>query len=196
MENVELLAQQKKKTKNEITERNKTKQDEKDDDLLHSRLISESEMIKEDNTNIQPELLASEKEPSSSAVVEVETNMTSGESDGGSKETGTEEILKELRKVKRQNSITHWLLAIMIALTATWQFSEVSLILKVKNKLTNPFKSFGDMFTGAQDALKHFDGNESDAALKNIQSPSLPPLKIPDLPFMDLPVLGLTDLEK
>ncbi|KAF5183667.1 Ddi1 [Thalictrum thalictroides] len=153
------------------------------------------DMIQEDNTNIKPELLPETNKPSTSAV-DVETNKTSGGSDGGSKETRTEEILKELRKVKRQNSITHWLLAIMIVLTATWQLSEVSLLLKVKNKLTNPFKSVGKMLTGAQDALKHFDGNESDAALKDIQPPFLPPIKIPDLPYMDLPVLGRTDVEK
>ena len=59
-----------------------------------------------------------------------------------------EEIVKELRAVRRQNFVTHCLLSVMIALTVAWQVSEVSLILKVKDGLTHPFKSFGSMLTG------------------------------------------------
>lgn len=59
-----------------------------------------------------------------------------------------EEILKELKKVRRQNSITHYLLTAMIVITLGWQLSEVSLILNIKHRVTNPFKSATEMLKG------------------------------------------------
>ncbi|KAF9607518.1 hypothetical protein IFM89_036880 [Coptis chinensis] len=158
--------------------------------------MGELESLKEDDTSILPVPPAERKEPSSAASVAA--NDTSTGSLGESKEIQTEAILSELRKVKRQNSITHWLLSVLIILTAAWQYSEVSLIMKVKNKLTQPFRSVGNLITNAQDALKHFDGHEPEVASKQAQSasPSVPALKIPDLLNMDLPVLGLNGGEK
>ncbi|KAF6161488.1 hypothetical protein GIB67_009367 [Kingdonia uniflora] len=93
-------------------------------------------------------------------------------------EKGIEDVLKELKKVKKQNSITHLLLSIMIVLTTTWQISEVSLILILKNKFTNPFKSFGDMVSGA------IKGSGANALLdKHDHTPSL---QIPEIPHIDL----------
>ncbi|KAF9607513.1 hypothetical protein IFM89_036875 [Coptis chinensis] len=170
--------------------------DDDDDELLLSKLLSQLESLKEDDTNILRVPPAEIKEPSSAAVRVA--NETSAGSSGESKEIQTENILSELRKVKRQNSITHWLLSVLIILTAACQYSEVSLIMKVKNNLTHPFRSVGNMITNAQDALKHFDGHEPFDASKQAQiaSPSVPALKIPDLPNMDLPVLDLNGGEK
>ncbi|KAI3803940.1 hypothetical protein L1987_32106 [Smallanthus sonchifolius] len=56
-----------------------------------------------------------------------------------------ERIVKELKIVRRQNVITHCLLSVMILLTAAWQISEVSIILKLKNGISHPFRSFGSM---------------------------------------------------
>lgn len=50
-----------------------------------------------------------------------------------------EEVLRELKNVKRQNRITHWLLSAMILITAFWQLSEVSVLLFMKQKLRHPF---------------------------------------------------------
>ncbi|KAF5773687.1 hypothetical protein HanXRQr2_Chr13g0591331 [Helianthus annuus] len=69
-----------------------------DDDRLLSKLMSQ---------------LDSEPEPNSAL------------SNSRSDEDEEEKILKELKKVRRQNVVTHCLLSVMILLTVTWQISEV-----------------------------------------------------------------------
>lgn len=59
-----------------------------------------------------------------------------------------EEIVQELKKVKKQNFVTHCLLVAMIVLTITWQISEVSLLLWLKNGVTHPVRSFGSLVKG------------------------------------------------
>ncbi|KAL5724852.1 hypothetical protein ACHQM5_008063 [Ranunculus cassubicifolius] len=120
--------------------------------------------------------------------------MTEIDTSDGNKEVSSGEIVKELREVKSQNRITHWLLSGVIVLIAVWQFSEVSVLLRVKNKVTHPFKTVGSMFNSAQDALQHLDGRMPDvvAPLKKHKSEeaSHPVLRVPELPYMDLPILG------
>lgn len=81
-------------------------------------------------------------------------------------ERAADVIIKEVKEVKTQNSITHYLLTAMILITLGWQLSEVSLILKIKDGLRNPFKSLGGFLKGflkgedvikaaASDAHKH-----------------------------------------
>ncbi|KAK9113431.1 hypothetical protein Syun_020228 [Stephania yunnanensis] len=119
--------------------------DDVEDHQLLSKLISQVESLKEDGTLNLPELPMETTDPSSSSVAETygETEVVQ------SKEIGSEEIVKELRKLKRQNTITHCLLSVMIFVTVAWQLSEVSLILNVKHKLSHPFKSVGSMIAGA-----------------------------------------------
>lgn len=66
----------------------------------------------------------------------------------GSGGMDNEKIAQELKKVKRQNFITHCLLVGMIVLTITWQISEVSLLLWLKNGVSHPVKSFGSLVKG------------------------------------------------
>ncbi|RVW40034.1 hypothetical protein CK203_081913 [Vitis vinifera] len=165
-----------------------------DDDLL-SRLIFQLESLKEDGAIKQPKSSVEPNELHSPAVGEMEVkSMATNEVDAGSAEIGTEEIIKELKKVERQNSITHWLLSIMIVLILGWQLSEFSFILKVKEGLNHPFRSFGNLVIGM---LKGPDNNGQDAEKQSsltkkpqIETPPLP-LRIPELPHVDLPVLGL-----
>ncbi|KAK9104128.1 hypothetical protein Scep_020972 [Stephania cephalantha] len=155
-----------------------------DDDVEDHQLLSKS-ISQEDGTLNLPELPMETTDPSSSSVAE-----TNGETEViQSKEIGSEaEIVKELRKLKRQNTITHCLLSVMIFVTVAWQLSEVSLILNVKHKLSHPFKSVGSMIAGA---LKGGRDNDRKGLLDNgdkkkTEPLSLPPLKIPDLPILDL----------
>ena len=107
----------------------------------------------------------------------------------GVDEMGTEEIIKELKKVERQNSITHWLLSIMIVLILGWQLSEISLIIKLKEGLNHPFRSFGSLVMGM---LKGPDNNNDQDETKKLHGETPPlSLKIPELPHVELPVLGL-----
>lgn len=114
-----------------------------------------------------------------------------------------DDITKELGKIQKQNLITQCLLSVLIVLTFAWQLSEVSLILKVKDGLKNPFKSLGSMFTGilkghadriSQNENKDSSSSSSSSSAKN-ESPSIP-LLIPELPHLDLiPGLGLNGNE-
>ncbi|KAI4383619.1 hypothetical protein MLD38_009431 [Melastoma candidum] len=111
-----------------------------------------------------------------------------------------EEIVKELRRIKRQNTVTHWLLSIMIVLTVGWQLSEVSLILKVKEGLSNPFRTVGNLATGLlkrKAPAATADGNaEKDNSLPTQEQdnngilPAIPQIKMPELPFKDFTKLS------
>lgn len=118
---------------------------------------------------------------------------TANEPTGLISELGKEEIIQELKKVQRQNFITHCLLSAMLVLTVAWQLSEVSLILKVKEGLSNPLKSLGGMIIGmlkgpritGQEIEKHASAEHKPI----LAASSLPGLKIPELPNVEFPVL-------
>lgn len=148
------------------------------------------ESLKGDNAVKEPEALTEvEEENYSAAAGNVDVNMgNAGQMDGGGIEIRAEEIVKELKKVKRQNFVTHCLLSVMIALTVAWQLSEVSLILQVKEGLSNPFRSVGSLLSGM---LKGPASNGQDIEKQSSPAKKLPPLKIPEIPHVDLPDVGL-----
>ncbi|XP_004502281.1 uncharacterized protein [Cicer arietinum] len=155
--------------------------------LSHLLSVSQLEMSKRDETVNQSEA-SSPSEPVASAIEKTESETV----DGGGGCRGSEnddEIIKELKKVKKQNFVTHCLLSVMIVLTVAWQLSEVSLVLKVKDGINHPFRSFGNML---KEIVKVSDINGQDADDKeNNESPSLPSLKIPDMTInMDVPNSG------
>lgn len=97
------------------------------------------------------------------------------------KEVAMDEIVKEIRTVKRQNLITHGLLSALIVVTAVWQFKEASLLLSMKEMVTHPIKSVGNMIA---------DFLELKKKKPVIEAHPLPPISVPELPRMDpaLPV--------
>lgn len=115
---------------------------------------------------------------SSESVIE----ETEGEDEGGGERRGSEndEIMKELKKVKRQNFVTHCLLSVMIVLTVVWQVSEVSLILQLKDGLSHPFRSFGNMLKGMV-KVPQVKGQNADDNEELLESSSLPSMIIPDM---------------
>ncbi|XP_047159405.1 uncharacterized protein LOC124829870 [Vigna umbellata] len=94
--------------------------------------------------------------------------------------TENDEIMKELKKVKRQNFVTHCLLSVMIVLTVVWQVSEVSLILQLKDGLSHPFRSFGNMLKGMV-KVPRVKGQDADDDEQLLESSSLPSMIIPDM---------------
>ncbi|KAL7110056.1 hypothetical protein ACP275_05G001200 [Erythranthe tilingii] len=113
---------------------------------LLSKLVSELESMEEDK-NVSEE---SKEETSVEDRVcsEIDEKRKEEVDSSSSSSSDDEEIMKELKNIKRQNSITHCLLTTLIVVTLAWQFSEVSLILKIKNGLSNPFKSVGGIIKG------------------------------------------------
>ncbi|RZC59363.1 hypothetical protein C5167_006661 [Papaver somniferum] len=168
-----------------------------DDELPQMELLNEDKVS---STNKLPaeQPVVDSKETACSILGNVEVEKKN--------EKGMEEIVKELKKVQKQNSITHCLLSVMILLTVAWQLSEVSLILTVKNKFTNPFKSVGNLIKGAiagggiggvrERIVEGKSSCENDSKsivsdfCSQIEPPPLPELRIPDLGNMDFPGLG------
>ncbi|KAG4990017.1 hypothetical protein AAZX31_11G256500 [Glycine max] len=105
--------------------------------LSHLFSVSQLKMLKGEEILEQFEA-SSSSEPVASLTQETESENENGGEGKGSK---NDEIIKELKKVKRQNFVTHCLLSVMIVLNVAWQLSEVSLILKVKDGLSHPFRS-------------------------------------------------------
>lgn len=94
-----------------------------------------------------------------------------------------DEVVRELRRVKRQNFVTHCLLSAMIIITAYWQFNEVSLLLTVKEKFSHPLKAVGDMIKGS--FKDQFSKPQIEA--------HLPPIGAPEIPHVDLPSITLNN---
>ncbi|KAM2745411.1 hypothetical protein PS2_021147 [Malus domestica] len=153
--------------------------DDKDEDrLLLHRLLSQLESLKGNGEirNYETSTKTGEETSSTNGELKPE-NESCGKADGGGAEIDTEKIVREVNKVKKQNSITHWLLSIMIVLTVAWQVSEATFLWKLNEGFRHPFRCIGGMLTG--------NGKDSEERHRS-ESPSLPSLQIPELPLPDI----------
>lgn len=125
----------------------------------------------------QSEAVNNEEDLTTAPSSEPETKgETAGEVDGGQTEIRIQEITSELRKVKRQNLITHCLLSAMIILTVAWQFSEVRLLLKLKDGLNHPFRSVGGMVSGLLKGRRKTGQDEEENNSEGLPLPAVPNL--------------------
>ncbi|XP_061982372.1 uncharacterized protein LOC133702149 [Populus nigra] len=156
------------------------------DQLLLSKLLSELESLKGNDVKLEQSDISpgaaeeEEEEVNSPAIGEVLSRH-----ENSIENTTAGEIVKELRKLRRQNFVTQCLLSAMIVLTVAWQVSQVSIILQVKDGLSDPFKSFGSMLNGM---LKRSGtkGQDSENQQSEVVPVKVPPFKIPELPHIDL----------
>ncbi|XP_010905495.1 uncharacterized protein [Elaeis guineensis] len=161
-----------------LEERKSTIKDKKEEeeDLFLSRLLSQLESLQKDANNTQlPADSPNKEEPASSS--------SSKNKDCDINNVGMDEVVRELRRVKRQNLITHCLLFVMIIITAYWQFNEVSLLLTVKDKFSHPLRAVGDMIKGS------FKGKGKKPHIEA----HLPPIGVPEIPHGDLPSITLNN---
>ncbi|KAL9165991.1 hypothetical protein ABFS82_05G001000 [Erythranthe guttata] len=142
---------------------------------LLSKLLSELESVEEDK-NVSEE--STEEGTVEDRICSEIDEKRKEEVDSSDEEEEEEEIMKELKNIKRQNSITHCLLTTLIVLTLAWQFSEVSLILKIKNGLSNPFKAVGGIVKGLWQTRSGMMKRASDLQKQVTEQASL---KIPQL---------------
>ncbi|KAL6193380.1 hypothetical protein ACLB2K_034464 [Fragaria x ananassa] len=152
-------------------------EDDKDDHLLLSRLLSQLESLKEGIHKAEALTGPGEITAATSEGGGLEAKDRNGGGGGGGEEFDKEEIVKELNNLKRQNTITHWLLSVMIVLTIAWQASEVTMLLKVKHGLSNPFRCvgslFSSLFSGGSDQTRQNEKQKSDA-FSSLKMPELP----------------------
>lgn len=92
-----------------------------------------------------------------------------------------EEVLRELKNVKRQNRTTHRLLSAILVMTAFWQLSELSLLSIIKQKLSHPFRLLGSLLIGPLKGaiIKADQGKASEKSLA-IEVPLPPLVKLPE----------------
>ncbi|CAD5166379.1 unnamed protein product [Musa acuminata subsp. malaccensis] len=161
-----------------LEERKRRRKEEEEEDLLLSNLLLRLESLEKDGIATEgPEESAIEEEPEFSKPVSQNCEK---------REVGMDEIARELRKVKKQNLITHCLLSVMLVITAVWQFNEVSLLLAVRDKLSHPLRTVGDV---VKRCLK---GN---GKRPQIEALPLPPIAVPELSNADLLPLTLRSEE-
>ncbi|XP_058192963.1 uncharacterized protein LOC131310140 [Rhododendron vialii] len=147
--------------------------------LVLSGLLSQLETLNGEGKLQQPESPVDPKKGKSEIAMDAEAS--------GCDDSGSEEIIRELKKIQKQNCITHCLLSVMIALTVAWQVSEFTLVFKVKNGLSQPFKCIGSLLTGMiKGPMENpqIADEVSCAKQQQIECPSIP-LKIPELPNFD-----------
>ncbi|KAF3785365.1 hypothetical protein EJ110_NYTH28127 [Nymphaea thermarum] len=157
---------------------------DEEDRLLLSRLLSQIESLK---AGTEHYLSASVTHKTASESTEPSEVCSMDDSQSIEKPAMAEEILKELRKVKRQNHTTHWLLSIMIVATAVWQLSEFSLLYLLKQKISDPFRAVGGLLFGRlKRALVDADKSEM---IPTVETPLIQLPKIPELPPVDFSYL-------
>ncbi|KAK8655598.1 hypothetical protein V6N13_108172 [Hibiscus sabdariffa] len=153
-----------------------------DHDQLLSRLFSQLESLKEDGLlkQFEPEELNSRRDEGNKAEAK-------GENSSGCGGIGVEEeLMKEIKEIKKQNTITHCLVSAMIVITLFWQVSKASLLLKFEDGFSHPFRSFGSWLVNKvnrptkQQYNHHVEPSGSDNSVQ-----------IPELPNVEFPHLGL-----
>ncbi|RWR87032.1 hypothetical protein CKAN_01596200 [Cinnamomum micranthum f. kanehirae] len=97
-----------------------SQEEEEEDRRLLARLLSQLESRKDNIDQSEPS--TETKALTSSGPVGASAK---DENDSEGADIGAEEIVKELREIRKQNTVTHWLLSVLIVITAVWQMSEV-----------------------------------------------------------------------
>ncbi|RZR90069.1 hypothetical protein BHM03_00017900 [Ensete ventricosum] len=154
-----------------LEERRRRREEEEEEDLLLSKfLLLQLESLEKDGVATEG--------PAEESAIEEEPDFSKPLSRNCEKrEVGMDEIARELRRVKKQNLITHCLLSVMLGITAVWQFNEVSLLLAVRDKLRHPLRTVGDV------VKRCLNGN---GKRPQIEAPPLPSIPMLELSNADL----------
>ncbi|KAG5249687.1 Nuclear transport factor [Salix suchowensis] len=105
------------------------------DQLLLSKLLSELESLKGNGVKLG----RSELSPGTEEEEEVnspEIGEAVSKHENGIENSAAEEIVKELRKLRRQNFVSQCLISAMIVLSVAWQASQLTLFFQFKNGLS------------------------------------------------------------
>ncbi|XP_050206507.1 uncharacterized protein LOC126656079 [Mercurialis annua] len=177
--NLELIDEAIKKL---LAENKNQKENSSDDHILLNRLLSELEVLKREST-----VKEFENEVNSHSVGEA--GLAIEEIDPERENSSSDEILKEIKQVKKQNFVTHCLLSALLVVTVVWQLSELTLILRLKDGVSHPFKSFGS-FLGGIIKLPFPNGKVAEKE-GHTEDDSPLPLHIPEIPqITDLSLYG------
>ncbi|KAH7404711.1 hypothetical protein KP509_15G039600 [Ceratopteris richardii] len=112
-----------------------------------------------------------------------------GESKPSNRQTARQDSLEKdlVKKIHRQNRLTHCILGLMVVGTAIWRFKLISMMIGAQRRLTNPFQVIGDAvsegfkgerkkkknisngFESARTVLPSILGGEQEEVTKNVE---------------------------
>ncbi|KAJ6326288.1 hypothetical protein OIU76_003654 [Salix suchowensis] len=94
------------------------------DQLLLSKLLSELESLKGNGVKLERSELSPGTEEEEEEVNSPEIGEAVSKHENGIENSAAEEIVKELRKLRRQNFVSQCLISAMIVLSVAWQASQ------------------------------------------------------------------------
>jgi len=160
--------------------------DEKDRDLL-IRLLDQLNSLKAERgqKDCETSLPTDDRNP--------DTEPRGSDKIGG--QVKNEEVMEEIRKVKKQNKLTHLMLGIILASNVIWRLSELAMALLIRKQISNPLKLIGN-FINFKGPVTQNHGNSHNlrASLQSrIEAPAIPHFEAPQLPHIEMPSFFQTE---
>lgn len=155
--------------------------DEKDRDLL-LRLLDQLNSLKAERGQKDCE--------NSLPTDDRNSNTELNGSDEIDRQGKNEEVMKEIRKVKKQNKFTHLILGIILASNMVWRISELAVALLIRRQISNPLKLIGGMITGnfgGSITQNHGSDNYRASLLPRVEAPAIPHFEAFQLPHIEVP---------
>jgi len=160
---------------------------EKDRELL-LRLLDQLNSLKEER----------DQQDCENSLPEDATNSDI-ERHGGDKIGGqarNKETMEEIRKVQRQNRLTHVILGIIFASNVIWRLSQLAVALLIRKEMSNPLRLIGSFITGnfkGPMTENHSNQNLTASLLSRVESYSSAHFEAPQLPHIEMPSFFQTE---
>lgn len=176
-----LLSNDKSHDPHEEDTESKPVRDEKDRDLL-LRLLDQLNSLKAERGQKDCENSLPTDDRNS------DTELHGSDEIGG--QVKIEEVIEEIRKVKKQNKFTHLILGIILASNMVWRISELVVAVLIRRQISNPFKLIGGLISGnlgGSITQNHSSHNYRAPLLPRVETPTIPHLEALQLPHIEMP---------
>lgn len=101
-----------------------------------------------------------------------------------------EEVMEEIRKLKKQNKFTNLILGLILGSNVIWRLLELSAALLIRKQISNPFKLIGSLIGGNDRGpvtQKNGIHNHMAYLLPSVEAPAIPRFELPQLPHIEVP---------
>jgi len=175
-----LLSNDKSHDPHEEDAESKLVRDEKDRDLL-LRLMDQLNSLKAERGQKDSENRLPTDDRNS------DTELHGSDEIGG--QVKIEEVMEEIRKLKKQNKFTHFILGIILASNMVWRISELVVAVLIRRQISNPFKFIGGLISnlGGSVTQKHSNHNFTAPLLPRVETPTIPHFEALQLPHIEVP---------
>lgn len=161
--------------------------DEKDRDLLF-RLLDQLNSLKAERGHNECE-----------NSLPTDDRISDTEHQGNDKIGGqvrNEEVMEEIRKLKKQNKLTNLILGVILASNVIWRLLEMSAALVIRKHISNPFRLIGNLIggNGRGPVTQNLGSNNHMAyLLPRVEAPAIPRFEVPQLPHIEVPSFFQTE---